>query len=290
MGQLRNIMRGLLLALGLGGAVGGTVDIGAAASIPPSPQRIVSLLPSLTEAVCALGACDQLVATDRYSNAPAQVLALPKVGGLEDAQIERIVALKPDVVLATRATRAVERLQALGLRVVLIEATSHAEAHQMLTRLGEVLGRAEQAQKLWQQIEAQVQQAVARVPAALRGRKVYVEVDAGPYAAGPTSFLGETLARLGLHNIVPASFGPFPKLNPEFVVRAQPDLILVMERSPEELARRPGWTQLRALQRQQVCAFERARYDILVRPGPRLGEAAQLLADCLTTLAGRAVP
>jgi iron complex transport system substrate-binding protein len=265
--------------------IGGTVS---AAETPP--QRIVSLLPSLTEAVCALGACDRLVATDRYSNAPAQVLALPKVGGLEDAQIERIVALKPDVVLATRATRAVERLQALGLRVVLIEATSHAEAHQMLTRLGEVLGRAEQAQKLWQQIEAQVQQAVARVPAALRGRKVYVEVDAGPYAAGPTSFLGETLARLGLHNIVPASFGPFPKLNPEFVVRAQPDLILVMERSPEELARRPGWAQLRALQRQQVCAFERARYDILVRPGPRLGEAAQLLADCLTTLAGRAVP
>jgi iron complex transport system substrate-binding protein len=265
--------------------IGGTVS---AAETPP--QRIVSLLPSLTEAVCALGACDRLVATDRYSNAPAQVLALPKVGGLEDAQIERIVALKPDVILATRATRAVDRLQALGLRVVLIEATSHAEAHQMLTRLGEVLGRAEQAQKLWQQIEAQVQHAVARVPAALRGRKVYVEVDAGPYAAGPASFLGETLARLGMDNIVPASFGPFPKLNPEFVVRAQPDLILVMERSPEELARRPGWAQLRALQHQQVCAFERARYDILVRPGPRLGEAAQLLADCLTLLASRPIP
>jgi iron complex transport system substrate-binding protein len=286
MGQLRHIVQGLLLALGLGGAVGWTVDVWAAAP----PQRIVSLLPSLTEAVCALGACDQLVATDRYSNAPAQVLALPKVGGLEDAQIERIVALKPDVILATRATRAVERLQALGLRVVLIEATSHAEAHQMLTRLGEVLGRAEQAQKLWQQIEAQVQHAVARVPAAMRGRKVYVEVDAGPYAAGPASFLGETLARLGMDNIVPASFGPFPKLSPEFVVRAQPDLILVMERSPEELARRPGWAQLRALQHQQVCAFERARYDILVRPGPRLGEAAQLLADCLTQLAGGVVP
>lgn len=282
MGRLRNIVRGGLLALGL--AVGWTVDVWAAAAAAP-PQRIVSLLPSLTEAVCALGACDRLVATDRYSNAPAQVLALPKVGGLEDAQIERIVALKPDVVLASRATRAAERLQALGLRVVLIEATSHAEAHHMLTRLGEVLGRAEQAQKLWQQIEAQVQHAVARVPAAMRGRKVYVEVDAGPYAAGPASFLGETLARLGMGNIVPPSFGPFPKLNPEFVLRAQPDLVLVMERSPEELARRPGWAELRALRSGQVCAFERARYDILVRPGPRLGEAAQVLADCLTQLA-----
>ncbi|MEY8876708.1 MAG: ABC transporter substrate-binding protein [Leptothrix sp. (in: b-proteobacteria)] len=248
------------------------------------PQRIVSLLPSLTETVCALGACARLVATDRYSNWPASVAAVPKVGGLEDAQIERIVALKPDVVLAARSSRAIERLEALGQRVVVLEATNHAEVRDTLTTLATLLGQPEQGTQLWRGIEAQLQQAAARVPATVRGQKVYFEVDAAPYAAGAASFVGETLARLGMANIVPAALGPFPKLNPEFVVKAQPDLVMVVDRNAAEMIRRPGWASLRALQQGRLCGFPSARYDILVRPGPRLGEAALVLADCLAGL------
>src|SRR5512139_1064477 len=73
-------------------------DRGVAFAAAQAPRRIVSLLPSLTESVCALGGCDRLVGTDRFSNWPEPVQHLPKLGGLEDAQVERIVALRPDVV------------------------------------------------------------------------------------------------------------------------------------------------------------------------------------------------
>jgi iron complex transport system substrate-binding protein len=127
-------------------------------------------------------------------------------------------------------------------------------------------------------------QAAARVPALLRGKKVYFEVESSPYAAGTASFIGETLSRLRMDNIVPAALGPFPKLSPEFVVRAQPDIVIAEERYLRGMAQRPGWSALRALQTQQVCAFATTTYEVLVRPGPRMGEAALQIADCLAAL------
>jgi len=103
---MKKLLRGLPLLLALLGAavhaaaIGVTDDRGRTVSLAAPPQRLISLLPSLTESVCALGGCARLVGTDRYSNAPAEVQALPKLGGIDDAQVERIVALKPDVVLA----------------------------------------------------------------------------------------------------------------------------------------------------------------------------------------------
>ena len=89
-------------------------DVGAEHRLAAPPQRIVTLLPSLTESVCAIGACDRLVGTDRFSNWPASVAALPKLGGLDDLPVERIAALKPDVVLVSSSARIIGRLEALG--------------------------------------------------------------------------------------------------------------------------------------------------------------------------------
>jgi len=96
-----------------------------------------------------------------------------------------------------------------------------------------------------------------------------------------SSFIGLTLARLGAQNIVPAALGPFPKLNPEFIVRANPDLIMIGQRSLEGLAQRPGWPRLRAMRERRVCVFSSEESDILVRAGPRMAEAARLMARCL---------
>ena len=255
---------------------------GTAGAAPP--QRIVSLVPGLTESVCALGACARLVGTDRYSNWPPEVARLPKLGGLDDAQVERIVALKPDLVLIAPSARAVERLQALGLTVVTLHTRSHEDVQHNLRRLGELLEDPARAQAAWAAIEQRMAAAAARAPAALHGRSVYFEVEPTPYAAGPTSFIGQTLQRLGLQNIVPAALGPFPKLSPEFVVRAQPQVVMAEDRNLHDMAGRPGWAALPALRAQQVCAFDGARYELLVRPGPRMGEAAAALADCLAGL------
>ena len=259
-------------------------DRGATVKLAAPPQRIVTLLPSLTETVCALGFCERLVGTDRYSNWPASVPALPKLGGMDDTQVERLVALRPDVVLAARSTRAVERLESLGLHVVVLEPRSQAEAKRTVATIATLMGRPEQGAVLWARIDQQVQRAAARVPAALRGQKVYFEVDSAPYAAGSSSFLGELLTQLGLGNIVPPALGPFPKLNPEFIVKAQPDLVMAVERNLRDMPRRPGWSTLKALQTGRTCAFDATRYEMLVRPGPRLGEAAELVADCLQAL------
>jgi iron complex transport system substrate-binding protein len=262
-------------------------DAGTTHRFDTPPRRIVSLLPSLTESVCALGACGRLVGVDRYANWPASVAALPHLGGLEDAQIERIAALKPDLVLASPAARVTDRLTALGLTVVLIEAQTHADVRRSLDLLARLLGTPAEGARAWAVVEAALRDAAARVPTALRGQRVYFEVSADPYAAGASSFIGETLTRLGLGNVVPAELGPFPRLNPEYVVRHQPDIVVAVRQAVDEMPTRPGWAALRALQARppRACGFAPDTYDLLVRPGPRLGEGALALADCLARLA-----
>ncbi len=255
-------------------------DYGTAIQVAQAPQRIVSLLPSLTETVCALGACQRLVGVDRYSNYPASVQALPQLGGGLDPNIEAIVALRPDVVLMATSAGAGERLRALGLTVVALEPKNHADVGRVLQTLGQLLGVAD-AQATWRGIDADMARVAATVPAAARGQRVYFEVNRAPYAAGESSFIGETLTRLGMKNIVPAQLGPFPKLNPEFVVRADPDLIMVGDSSYADLASRPGWAGLRAVRAGRVCVFDRKDSDILVRPGPRMADGARLMAQCL---------
>ena len=258
-------------------------DLGRRTEWSTPPQRIVTLLPSLTEAVCALDACARLVGVDRYSNYPAMVNALPKLGGLDDTNIEMIVALKPDVVLVAPSSRVSDRLTALGLKVVTLETQSYQDVQRVLGKLGELLGVAD-AQKVWRHIEAGVGAAAQSLPPAAKGVLVYYEVSSGPYAAGESSFMGETLARLGARNIIPASLGPFPKINPEFVVRANPQLIMMGARDAGGIYQRPGWDKITAIREHKVCVYTAAQGDVLARPGPRMAEAAQIMAGCLRTM------
>ena len=262
-------------------------DRGHRIELTAPPQRVVSLLPSLTETVCALQACARLVGVDRYSNFPPSVQSLPQLGGLEDTQIERIVALKPDLVLVAGSSRAIDRLEALGLRVVVLEPKNMQSTQQVIEQVARALGDAPAGLALWQRIQARIDAAAARVPAALRGRKVYFEVSSAPYAASESSFVGETLSRLGVGNVVPAALGPFPKLNPEFVVRAEPEIVMASARALADMARRPGWSALKALRDQRSCGFAAAQWDALVRAGPRLADGAEAIAECLQGLAAR---
>jgi len=264
-------------------------DAGNTLQLSEPPRRIISLLPSLTETVCALGACDRLVGVDRYSNHPASVNALPKLGGLDDTQIETIVALKPDVVILSASSRVQDRLASLGIKLLVLETRSHEDVRRVLGKIGELLGVAE-PQKVWQQIYTAVNQAAASVPASVKGQTIYYEIDSAPYAAGESSFIGETLTRLGVKNIVGKELGPFPKLNPEFIVRADPQIIMVSQRSGASLPGRPGWAGIRALRNKQLCIFPKEEAEVISRPGPRMGEAAGWMARCLRSLAPAAKP
>ena len=264
-----------------------TDDRGVMLSFSQPPQRIVSLLPSLAETVCELGHCGRLVGVDRYTNYPASLQKLPQVGGGLDPNIEAIVALKPDVVLMAKSSRAAERLEALGIQVMALEPKTYADVQRVMLKLGQLL-EVPDAQRVWRAIDAGVSAAAQSLPEQVRGTRVYFEVNQGPYAASEASFIGETLTRLGVKNIVPAKLGPFPKLNPEFIVRANPDLIMVGQDSADGMAQRPGWHSIRAVRERRVCIFPAEQANVLVRPGPRMAEAARLMAQCLSDKAPQA--
>jgi iron complex transport system substrate-binding protein len=256
--------------------------------IVQSPQRIVSLLPSLTETVCALQQCHKLVGLDRYSNWPESVKAIPRVGGGLDPNIESIVALKPDLVLAAGSTRGADRLQSMGLKVLRLEPRNHADAERVWRTVAQALHvPAADSDKVWQDIQQGVQAAVASLSPAARQQRVYFEVSPAPYGASESSFMGETLKRMGVGNILPASMGPFPQVNPEWVVQARPDVIMAGDSSRASMAQRPGWGRLRAMQGDRLCIFKPEESDILVRAGPRMAEGARLMAGCLNRAAAQ---
>ena len=255
--------------------------------IAQPPQRVVSLLPSLTETVCALGQCERLVGVDRYSNWPEPVRALPRMGGGLDPNIESIVAQKPDLVLLAGSTRGAERLQALGIKLLRLEPRTQADVQRVLRTVALALGLPEaEAERVWRDIDSGVQAAAQALKPQARRWRVYVEVGSAPYGASESSFIGETLLRLGVGNILPASLGPFPQVNPEFVVRAQPDVILAGRSAESALRQRPGWSQLPALREQRLCLLSPEQSDVLVRAGPRMAEGARLMVQCLNSAVG----
>lgn len=262
-------------------------DRGHLIELAKSPGRIVSLQPSTTETVCELNACDRLVGADRFSDWPERIRGLPRVGGLEDAQLERIVALKPDLVIAGPHARVIGQLEALGIPVFVSEAKDLPDIRRMLGAVSQVLGSAGAGEMLWARVNARIDAAASRVPPSFRGRRVYFEVAPGPFAGGENSFVGEILARLGLRNVVPASLGPFPKLNPEFLVQARPDLVMGSRRELESMSQRPGWDRLDALRQGQVCGFPAEFFDVFLRPSPRIAAAADAIASCLVELEKR---
>lgn len=251
------------------------------------PQRIASLLPSLTETVCELQECARLVVVDRYSNWPDSVARLPNAGGLEDFEVEQVVAARPDVVLLAHAARALERLRGLGLVVFEFEAQTYGDIARNVTTVGELLGVPERAQRLNRQIEHSVEEVAVATRSRLGARvpSVYFEVDPGPYGAGPQSFIGEMLTRVGVRNILSSDLGPFPKINPEYVVQANPDVIFAAPGEAPRLMYRPGWQQIRAVRERRICSFRPEVRDTIVRPGPRVAQGFRALSECLVRVA-----
>ena len=258
-------------------------DRGVTVTFAQSPQRIVSLLPSLTESVCALEQCHRFVGVDSHSNYPVSVRRLPIVGSGLEPNIEAIVSLRPDVVLLTPSSPASQRLESLGIKVVALDTKTHADVRRVLTKLGVLLDIPDErgGGRLWRIINVSIAAAAQAMPAKTKNTQVFFEVGHGPYAASESSFIGETLTRLGVKNVVPAALGPFPRLNPEFVVRANPDLIMVGNRGMLTMGSYPGWSGIKAVREQRICVFDALESDVVVRPGPRMAEAARIMAKCI---------
>lgn len=252
-----------------------------------TPKRVITLLPPLTEIVCALHECARLVATDRYSDWPESVKTLPKTGGLDDPQIEQILLLKPDVVILAHAAQVENRLRALGVPTFEVKTETYADLSRTVAAIGLLLGVPEQAAEMRRDIERSLATAVEAAKLSLNGRTplVYYEVDNGPYSAGPDSFIGWMLHQLHAQNIVTADLGPFPRLNPEYVVVHNPDVIFASPTEAPNLGHRAGWDHIRAVKENRICTYPRAVQDTIEHAGPRMPEGLRALADCLTRVA-----
>ena len=276
----------LLFAAAASAAITLRDDLNREVSIPAPAQRVITMLPSLTEIVCALGACDRIVATDRFSNWPASIEHLPKAGDLDDASIELIVSLKPDLVLINTAQRISARLSELGIATFALNPQSYADEERAVTLTGQLLGASAQAAELNSRTQNRIRDIGTQAMRSRQGASpsVYFEIDRTPYAAGPQSYIGELLARLGTRNIVDSSLGAFPRLNSEYVVRHDPDILFVSPVDAAGLALRPGWDALHAVRDRHICSFSPEVEATIMRPGPRIAEGMQAMAACIERL------
>lgn len=258
-------------------------DLGREVSLEAPPARIVSLLPSHTETVCALQACDVIVGVDRHS-AAAGMTDLPQLGDPFAPDIEGIVALEPDLVLVDEYSGLHQALEALGLTVYAGSPQTVEETFAYIETFGELLGREAEALTLVGRLQDEIA-AVEEVVAGAERPTVFVEIDPTPFTAGPGSYIDELLVSAGGENIVPADMGPFPQIDPEFVVAADPEVILLLDApfgvSAADVAGRPGWEDLAAVSSSRVIELTEDQADALSRAGPRVGEAVRILAELL---------
>ena len=264
-------------------------ELGREITLQSEPKRIISMVPAHTEVLCALGEdiCEHLIGVDSYSNYP-DLPKVPKVGSIfnRDAALELIVALKPDLVLIFDGSTSYEfakALDKLGITSYSTAAQTYAETFEVFKTLGLMVNRNFEAQVLVDEIKEEIS-ALENLVKNKATPKVYYELGrfGGLNSVGPNSYLGSLIKRAGGQNIVNEQARDFPTLDPEFVVAASPDIIILGHNSTiAELATRPGWNSITAVKKEQIYVLSQQQIDILNRSGPRISEAVKILVNIL---------
>ncbi|AZI41663.1 ABC transporter substrate-binding protein [Deinococcus psychrotolerans] len=252
-----------------------TDDLGRKVTLKAEPMRIVSFLPSDSETLCAIGGCGKLVGVDEYSDFPAQVTKLPKVGNLYQPNIEAVVALRPDIVIVSKYGDLIQPLTNAGITVVAVNPETYEEVFSKTIILGKIINREAQAKALIIQMRRDIAKVEILTKNAAKKPTAYYEIDPTPYTVGPNSFIGVLLTKAGAINIIPASLGDFPKISPELVVKSAPQFIFGMNLAAAKA--RPGWNTIPAVKLGRVVE-DKALDQLLSRPGPRLPQALAGLA------------
>ena len=268
-----------------------STDAPADVEEPGLPTRVVSLSPTHTEIMFAIGAGDLLVAVDQFSNFPAEALDLPnELSGFEP-NIEEIAAFEPDLVLIGGDFNGIgDQLAELGIASWDGPAASTiGDTYAQIEQLGAVTGRIGEAAELVSSMQARVDAAIASVSAADPPLSIYHEVDNTFYSADSTSFIGEVYASFGLENIADRAEGDnfgFPQLNVESIISANPDVIFVpcgnfCTTTADEVAARPGWDAIAAVQNGNIVEADE---DIASRWGPRIVEYYEAVAAVIASI------
>lgn len=250
-------------------------------------QAVVSLSPTATEMLFAIGAGDQVIAVDDQSNYPAEALDKPHdLSGFEP-NVEAIAALQPDLVIMQDPT-VKDQLEALGIDVYIgSAATTFDDVYTQIEQLGAATGHVGEAAELVSRMQTEIDAAIAAAPGA-SGLKVYHELDNTLYSVTSNTFIGKVYELFGMVNIADGAQpgNDYPQLNAEYIVQQDPDLVFLADtkccgETKATVAARPGWDAVAAVQQGGVVELDD---DVASRWGPRLVEFIQAVSAAVATV------
>ena len=267
-----------------------TDDLGREVTIDELPQRLVSLAPSLTEVLFAVGAGPQVVGVTEYCDYPPEALSKDKIGGFsaKTISVEKIVSLKPDLVLAAGAIHQpiIDALVAIDIPVVAIDPSDIDAVYESLQLAGRLTGHGEDAARLAGEMKRRIDAVVlaARAIPPEERLRVYWQIwDEPLMTAGPSTFAGQMVELAGGINIFAELTGSYPTISAEEVVKRDPDVIMGPDThgdklQPEAFRQRPGWSEIKAVRDGRIHLIEG---NIVSRTGPRLADALEAVAVAL---------
>lgn len=250
-------------------------------AVPQRPKRIVSLSPTATEALYAVGAGKEVVAVDAYSDYPKQAPRTKLSGFTTDAGT--LGNYDPDLVIAQdNATELAEGLRSIDVPVMLTPSAKNLdEAYQQIEAIGQATGHSTTAKDLTRRMRTEIDKIVADTPKPSRPLSYFHEVSSDYYTATSESFVGDVYSLFELNNIADPAAGKFPQLSEERILQADPDLIfLADEARVPQVSARPGWGTLTAVRQGQVVALDG---DIAARWGPRIVDMVRAVADAVAS-------
>lgn len=267
-----------------------TDDLSRNVTLNTTPQRIISLAPSVTEILFAVGAGSQVVGDTKYCNYPPEADALPEIGGFsaKSISVESIVGLQPDLVIAgtTNQKSVVDALEQLSVPVVVLAPDSFDAVYRSITQVGTITGHTQEAEKVVAAMQKRVEAVtttIASVPVTDRP-SVFWEVYNDPLTtSGPNTFIGQMIELVGATNVFADATEDYPQVNAEAIIERNPAVILGPSSqsgvfSAEAIAQRPGWTDIQAVRDGRVYTLDG---DSTSRPGPRLADGLEALAKAL---------
>jgi iron complex transport system substrate-binding protein len=255
--------------------------LGRIVSLPEIPENIVSLAPSITEILFALGLGDKVVGTTTYCDYPPEALAVENVGGFAAVDVEKVVGLNPDLVLATGGVQEkfIERLEDLNVTVIALDPDDVGDVLQAINLVGRSTGAENAANELIENMYGKISEIASRVENASRPKVFWVVWYPPLYTAGKGTFVSELIAKAGGVNLGDSGADWFV-YSAETLVQEDPDVIIVGAHglTPADMESLAGWHDLKAVRENKVYIIDP---DISSRPGPRLVNALERIANYL---------
>ena len=250
-------------------------------TVPARPERLVSIGPSITAFLFALGAGPRVVGVDDYSDEPAEAATREHVGGIK-VNFEKVVALKPDLVFSVKfSDGTIEKLQSASLNVLVVDPQSVSDVAKTATLLGKAVGA--DGETLARGIQQRVDIIKTKIATTTSRPRVYHEIDASDpakiFTVGPGSYINDLIEIAGGANVAARASSAYPQLSAEEILRSDPEIIVLAadaySSKPADVVARPGWSIIAAVKGNRIFTIDP---NLINRPGPRVGEAAEAYA------------